>query len=200
MARGRKPLPDAVHELRGRPGKRKRRVDTEDPMKGEAPDPSAIPDSEIAALPVPSPPKHLPRHAQDEWRRIAPILVRKGLLREADRIAFETRCRAYSDLRTIEERLKRDGAYYKAEKGIIRRHPAIADKHRLMEIIRKFDSEFGLTPAARARVSDSGRMPEAQLPLPTAPGPHDHETPTPPAAGAGATLDRFIAARPATKH
>lgn len=165
MARGRKPKPDAVKALEGNPGKRRRATD-------KAPPPSPAECGElvtvgIVSLAVPAPPAELSPEAADEWRRLAGDLVRLGLLRRLDMSAFEARCELYATWRRCNVTIRSQGATY-THKGIVRQRPEIRLAQDCLRQIRQYDSEFGLTPAARARVAHvTGDGPrQGQLPLP----------------------------------
>ena len=164
MPRGRKALPDAVKALRGNPGKRKLRLDTAAPMKGEAGDPAL---DQVAALPVPPPPRHLTKLAQEEWRRLAGELVAKGLLRSLDAAAFENRCELYALTVRCRRTIDNRGSTYK-HGGVIRVRPEVKILADAVKQMRAYDGEFGLTPAARARVSHvtgDGAARQPSLPL-----------------------------------
>lgn len=203
MARGRPPLPAAVKKLRGNPGKRKIQPDTAPPMKGEA-QPCA---ADVAALPVPPPPRHMGKVAAEEWRRLAKLMVERGTLRELDRTAFEARCMAYERLITA-RRQSRGALTYKAPNGTIRPHPLVKVMEMAERAIRAFDTEYGLTPASRARVSHiTGDQPrQGQLPLNESKPPADQAQPQPKSAPQGETApqplndDAFFAGPPATRH
>lgn len=169
MARGRKPLPTAVKRLRGNPGKRKLKPDAAAPLPGTTePQPN-----DIASLPVPPAPAHLSDLAQEEWRRIARELVRLGLLRQLDATAFEIRCELYATLRRARNTLVREGETYE-HNGVVRQRPEVKIAQDCIRQMRHYDSEFGLTPAARARVAHvTGPAPnQPELPgLPPKPQP-----------------------------
>ena len=169
--RGRKPLPAALHELRGNPGKRARRPADQAPMM---PGELHADARDIVALKVPPPPKHLSKHARDEWRRKAPDLVKLGLLRALDGTAFEARCELYSTWRSCREVIAKDGMTYAAN-GIVRQRPEVRLAQDCLRQMRQWDSEFGLTPAARARVRHVVGDAPAQQALPLSDQP---ETPS----------------------
>lgn len=150
MARtGRPPKPAALKKLQGNPGKRKIVPDAAPPMKGAA-DADELARS-VAALPVPPPPKHLAKIAAEEWRRLAKLMVSQGTLRELDRAAFEVRCQTYERL-VIAQRALRKGLTYQADNGRWLKKPEVSIVENCEKAIKAFDTEFGLTPAARARV------------------------------------------------
>lgn len=172
--RGRKPLPASLHDLHGNPGKRARRpIDQAAMMPGD----HQATERDIAALKIPPPPRHLSKHARDEWRRKAPDLVRLGLLRVLDGTAFEARCELYSTWRSCREVIAKHGMTYEGN-GIIRQRPEVRLAQDCLRQMRQFDSEFGLTPAARARVRHvvGDGTTQQQLPLPEQREPQETET------------------------
>lgn len=103
------------------------------------------------------PPDHLSENARIEWESIAPELFALGLLTVIDRAQLELYCESYamwleakSMCATVDGK---DRKVIRAEDGKFRRNPyyhimrdAGADVHRYL-------AEFGMSPAARARVS-----------------------------------------------
>ena len=94
--------------------------------------------------------------ARMEWRRLLPQLMRLGLLTRIDRGALASFCEAWADLTWASTTIQKEGYIVLAGNGTQIPHPAVAIKHRAMDRIRKFASEFGFTPASRARPMDSG--------------------------------------------
>lgn len=166
MARGRPALPEAVKRLRGNPGKRKLRGDAAKLPPGEV----QLGERDIAALPVAVAPKRLSAVAKEEWKRLAPELTRLGLLRMLDLVAFEIRCETYARWRKATSELARRITDVKREKLLLKVQADCAKQ------MKAFDSEFGLTPAARARVQHvTGNQ---QAPLPFEQQPKKNEAPT----------------------
>ena len=101
MKVGRKPKPTALKRLHGNPGGRAL-------PKGE-PEPGGL--SSVA------PPSHLSRDARAEWRRLAPELIRLGLLTVNDLAAFAAYCSAWSDFVAADRALERDGLVVQGKKS-----------------------------------------------------------------------------------
>jgi P27 family predicted phage terminase small subunit len=142
MPRGRKPTPVQLRVLQGNPHRR--------------PIPNT-PDPEISAD-VPEAPDFLYAHARDEWLRIAPELHRMRLLSRVDLKTLEAYCIAYGRWREVEEalaeaRTKGEGLLITSNKGRPMEHPLIGTSRRACFEVLRYASEFGLTPAARSRVS-----------------------------------------------
>lgn len=146
------PVPFALRALRGNPGKR--------PMRSE-PQPERPPI-------CPDPPVYLDALAADEWRAVAPQLHALGLLTVVDVACLSAYCGAYSSWRTAAESLARMAANDPLMNGqIIRSKYGDPVQNPLVSIMRKaandmvrFGSEFGLGPAARARIAAGPNAPQ----------------------------------------
>jgi len=91
------------------------------------------------------------------WRRLAPQLKTMKVLTLADRDALEAYCHTYARWRDAEAFLSKHGLTYpiRDEKGNVRclqQFPQVAIARNLLLVLRAYQQEFGLTPAARARV------------------------------------------------
>ena len=133
--RGRKQKPTALKKLQGNPGKRK--LNNAEPRL-----PPDLPDA----------PQHLNKAAHQEWQRVAQELFRIGILTQIDRAALAAYCQAYGRWVEAEEKVKRTGEVLQAESGGFYQNPYLSIAHRMMELMVKFGSEFGLTPSSRARL------------------------------------------------
>jgi P27 family predicted phage terminase small subunit len=109
----------------------------------------------------PSPPECLAGYAKEEWFRVSPALWAMRQLTTADTAALGAYCEAYRRWRTAVETLveleKRDPA----TKGLVTRtqgggaaiNPLVLVADRAARDMLRFASEFGFSPAARARIS-----------------------------------------------
>jgi P27 family predicted phage terminase small subunit len=139
------PTPTHLKLIRGNPGKR--------PVR---PEPQPV----IAESP-PDAPSYLVGYACDEWYRLAPELHRLGLLTLLDVTALAAYCWAYMHWPTAEEALARMAERDQTTSGLlVKRADGNAGQNPLLSISRKaaadmvrYASEFGLSPAARARIS-----------------------------------------------
>ncbi|PAP79628.1 hypothetical protein B1759_15015 [Rubrivirga sp. SAORIC476] len=135
--------------------------------RGPAPKPSALKllqgthrkDRAAANEPTPevkppSCPTWLHKEAKREWRRIVPELVRLGLLAEVDRAALAAYCQAYATWWRMERDIDENGdVQLNARSGLESARPQVAMRDKALDTMRRFLVEFGLTPAARTRVS-----------------------------------------------
>jgi P27 family predicted phage terminase small subunit len=139
------PTPNVLKLLRGNPGKRRIR-------------PEPIP--QVPAE-VPEAPAFLVGHASDEWHRVAPELYSLKLLTVLDVQPLAAYCVAYARWRTAEEALaemaKRDattsGLLIEVSSGDAAQNPLVGIARRACRDMVRFAGEFGMSPAARARIS-----------------------------------------------
>jgi P27 family predicted phage terminase small subunit len=134
MPVGRKPKPTALKELQGNPGKR--------PLNKREPKPTGVPTC----------PSHLDANAKKEWKRISKELLAIGLLTSVDRAALAAYCAAYSRWIAAEESIARFGLVIKAPSGYPVQNPFVSIANTAMDHMRKYATEFGLTPASRTRL------------------------------------------------
>lgn len=137
--RGRKPVPTALRLLRGNPRKR--------PVNRKEPTPAPL-----SAL---DPPAWLDPNAQEEWRRLAPMLARLGVLTETDSDALSAYCEAFTTWKQATAKIRQFGMVVKANQAgfelpVISPYVKIAN--HAMAQMRGMLTEFGMTPSARARI------------------------------------------------
>lgn len=175
-SRGPLPKPTALKLLEGNPGKRALN----------------LADGVNPRIEVPSAPRHLGDMAKKEWKRITPLLQELGLVSGLDLAALALYCQAYGRLCELETafagqvKIEEDkGASYAdavyrvsysvtpsgyAQQSVITQ---LIKSHR--EQVNRHLMHFGLSPAARGRVSPSNYIdPTMTLPgvdpRPQAPG------------------------------
>jgi P27 family predicted phage terminase small subunit len=132
--RGRKPLPEVIHAVRGNPSKRPRRQVRELAPAGKA-----------------SRPADLSPEAATEWNRLAPALHRLGILTPADRAFFVCYCEAVASFRRANAKLLAQGELVLDADGVPIRNPWAKVRADAAAEIHKFGAEFGLSPSIRAR-------------------------------------------------
>jgi len=146
--RGPPPKPVALHELHGNPGKR--------PLKGKPKPP----------VEAPSCPKSLSPAARKVWKRIVPQLKMMGVLAAVDRDALVAYCRTYARWEAAEDFLEKHGEVYpiRDEAGRVRymqQFPQVAIARNLLQTLRAYQQEFGLTPSARSRIDITPPRPKS---------------------------------------
>ena len=136
MSHGRRPKPTAIRKLEGNRGKRAWN-------HGEPVPPDTLPRC----------PEHLSEVARREWRRVARPLYAMGVLTSIDRAALAAYCQAYARWVEAEERLKESPALYKTTSGYVQQSPWLAIANKQLELMGRYMTELGMTPAARSRVT-----------------------------------------------
>jgi P27 family predicted phage terminase small subunit len=133
---GRLPKPVALKLLEGNPGKRALH-DQADVVPAEAPDP----------------PDHLSGLARRVWHDKASDMARAGLISKLDAENFACYCEAVATWVEAKSMIAKQGAVLLSPNGYPVQNPYLAIANRAMEQIRTFGSEFGLSPASRARLT-----------------------------------------------
>ena len=149
MSVGRKTKPTHLKLVTGNPGKRALKADAIQPP----------PRKKVLAPPV-----HLSPEAKAEWKRLAPMLTKIGILSDLDRGAFAAYCQAYGRWKLAEDSLdslrRKDesgfaGMLVTTKAGNTIQNPLVGIANRSMDMMVKYAAEFGFTPSARARVQDT---------------------------------------------
>jgi P27 family predicted phage terminase small subunit len=110
------------------------------------------------ARPREEPPTWLSGKSRHWWRRIQPLLARMQVLTKADPVALGLLCDALADYMAARADVVANGATYTTEgKGgeMQRRRPEVDVMVEAWKRAKVMLTEFGLTPAARAKVSAS---------------------------------------------
>lgn len=139
MARnGRPRTPTALKILRGNPGKR--------PLNSSEPQP---PPDGIAM------PSHLGEVAAARWGELLPMLQATRVMTRADVEALARYCDTWEWWLAVRVKLKAEGDTYPilndgGEIKYIAQRPEVSIAHKLAGQLRQLESDFGLSPAARA--------------------------------------------------
>jgi P27 family predicted phage terminase small subunit len=131
---GRRPNPTAKNKLRGFPGHR--------PPNPDEPKPEIL---------IPDPPDHLGDIALAEWASIAPKLKQLGLLTEIDGTALAAYCACYE--RWVRAETELTSLVVTFANGNEIQSPLIGIANKALLLMHKYIVEFGMTPAARSRVT-----------------------------------------------
>lgn len=135
MGVGRKPKPTALRKAQGNPGHR--------PLNKNEPQPTGIPKC----------PPHLDAAAKREWKRIGAELIALGLLTSVDRAALAAYCASWSRWVHADEQVQKFGAVIKSPKsGYPVPNPYVSVGNTALDHMRKFLTEFGMTPSSRSRI------------------------------------------------
>ena len=141
---GRRPKPTAIRRLEGNRGKRAWNHDEPEPPDG-----------------IPRCPKHLAPVARTEWRRVARALHAMGVLTPIDRAALAAYCQSYAKWVEAEQRLRDTPPLLKSPSGYVQQSPWMVIANKQLELMGRYMTELGMTPASRSRVVQDPRM---QLP------------------------------------
>ena len=135
-----KPKPTALRLIEGNPSRR--------PFNKNEPKPAPV---------IPKCPRHLNAAAKVEWKRIAKTLHKLGLLTEIDGGQLALYCQAWGRWVEAEAALKKNGTVIKSPKtGWQVKSPYLMVANKAMEQMQRALSEFGMSPASRARVQAAG--------------------------------------------
>jgi P27 family predicted phage terminase small subunit len=97
-------------------------------------------------------PPELGPQARLEWERIAGELIKLGILSSFDRGPLAAYCCAYALWVEAMEMVQKHGAMIKSPNGYPVQSPYLSHANRQFEIMMKIATEFGFTPASRARI------------------------------------------------
>ena len=156
--KGKKPTPTHLRLLQGNPQRR--------PVRTDEPQP-------LPLLDAPPPLSFIEAYATEEWNRLAPELVRLGLMTLVDSAPFGAYCVAFARWRTAEEALAKmadkdpvmRGLIVRSKAGTAMENPLVYTSRRAAQEMLRFATEFGFTPAARARIHTgaSGQAPPSKF-------------------------------------
>ena len=136
MIRGPKPKPTALRRMQGNPGKRGYNHAEPHPPEG-----------------VPDCPSHLNAAARAEWDRLAHVLHNMGVVTLADRAALAAYCQCYGRWVEAEEKLQITPMLLKTATGYVQQSPWLSIANKQLELMGRFMTELGLTPASRSRIA-----------------------------------------------
>ena len=142
--RGPPPKPTRLRMLDGNPSKR--------PINQRDPQPRKD---------TPRCPSWLSPEAKKVWKQMVPELRKMGVLTVVDGAALAGFCQVSVRWRQAEEFLDQHGQVYplRDEKGNVRcmqQFPQVSIARNLLQILRGFYQEFGMTPASRTRIQLPG--------------------------------------------
>lgn len=114
--------------------------------KSPATSPAARPPVRMA------PPAYLGRGAKAEWRRILPLLGKRGVITLGDRAVLAMYCQAYQRWIEYERLIDANGSVQTTDKGFAMPRPEVLMATKQAALLKSLAVELGLTPASRARV------------------------------------------------
>lgn len=132
---GRRPKPTKLKLLQG--------TQRSDRINRQEPDPKPE---------IPNCPAHIQGEARREWRRITKELGAVGLVTRVDRAAIAAYCEAYGRWTEAVSKLHEKGLLVKAPSGYPILNPYLSIINAALDQMRKFLTEFGMTPSSRTRI------------------------------------------------
>lgn len=145
--RGPPPKPTKLKVLQGNPGHQKLNMNEPEPRQS----------SGMRC------PKWMPPEGRREWRRVVPELERLGLLSIVDQASLEGYCQSYADWRKNVDWITENGDVLPIRDKVtgkityLQQVPQVGMAQKALNDVRKFAQEFGLTPAARARLQTANK-------------------------------------------
>lgn len=136
--------PSAIKKLQGNAGHRK--INAAEP---------------VVAIGTPEKPKGMPKAASREWDRIVPVLLALKVLSEVDGKALAAYCDAFAHWEMARREMSSRGLLVEEpilnkegdEIGCkVKANPAVAIYATMANLMKKFLTEFGLTPASRSKL------------------------------------------------
>jgi P27 family predicted phage terminase small subunit len=142
--RGPPPKPTAFKVIAGNPGKK--------PLNAREPQP---------AVGTPHCPEWLSEDARKIWKRLVPQLRGMKVLTLVDADALAMYCNTFARWRDAEDFVTKHGMVYpiRDDQGRVKcmqQFPQVSIARNLLLVLRAYQQEFGLTPAARARIVIAG--------------------------------------------
>jgi P27 family predicted phage terminase small subunit len=107
----------------------------------------------VVPIKIPSAPDHLSKEALIEWDRVSNQLYKLGLLTDIDMAALAGYCDAYGMWVKSRNELNSESLTIETTNGNIIQNPLVGIVNQSREHMRKFLTEFGLSPASRAKVT-----------------------------------------------
>ena len=98
-------------------------------------------------------PRWLSGDARKAWQRLAPLLYRAGLLTAVDGFALARYVTLWGRWRAAEQHLQEHGSIHKLPSGYVAQSPYVSIAKQLSVLLTRLESDFGMTPASRSRIS-----------------------------------------------
>lgn len=105
----------------------------------------------------PEMPAGLEGDAAEAWNFLTQQLIVMEMDHMVDALALECACSAFGTYRKAQREIKRKGLFTKASTGWMQQSAAVAVAANARKEYLSFCNHFGLTPAARARLSVGGQ-------------------------------------------
>jgi P27 family predicted phage terminase small subunit len=134
--------------------------------------PAAEPPTSNVMQGRPKRPSYLSDEAKREWQRLTSLLSERGSLTPADASALTLHCEVWSRWLDCQRQLRKDGVvitvkfFSKAGEEVtaLKQHPCLRVAQQCEASLRQSLHSFGLTPAARERITPAAEPPPAPQP------------------------------------
>ena len=112
---------------------------------------------------VPVAPDGLDKDGKAEWGRVAGELHKLGLLTKIDKAALAQYCFNYSIWIKATREIQKDGMVIIAQSGFPVQSPYLAIANKAQGEMRKWMTEFGMTPSSRTKIKADPPKGESDL-------------------------------------
>lgn len=110
------------------------------------------------------PPEYLSPVGKRKWNELVRQLRKKSMLEKVDMGTLEACCIAYDEMVTCMIAIKEAGGIVKYTAGKSSQQvPLLSAKNKAMETYKKYMSEFGLSPASRAKMGIGGEQEKSEF-------------------------------------
>jgi P27 family predicted phage terminase small subunit len=115
-----------------------------------------------APLAVPRCPALLKGEAKNEWRRMTSLLFDLGIIADLDRTTLAQHCQNWKRWSEAEAAIETQGTIVKSPNGYPIQNPFLSVANQAAKQMQMLLSEFGLSPASRARLLGEKKKTEPQ--------------------------------------
>lgn len=102
---------------------------------------------------APACPPWLDLEARAEWARVVPQLLALGILGQIDRADLAGYCATWSRWRATYLAIRELGTTFTTPQGYVASRPEVIQEAKLLALLRLYAADFGMTPAARSKVT-----------------------------------------------
>jgi P27 family predicted phage terminase small subunit len=134
--------------VKGRPPKPvEQKIREGNPGKRPLPEPLKINEGKLVK------PSGLPKPAAAMWDELVPVLEAAGVADRVDRASLTAMCLTWADSVAARKLIAKQGRFVPGSMGQLVEHPALATARNAEAQFLRYAEQFGMTPAARARIA-----------------------------------------------
>ncbi len=112
-------------------------------------DPSLAPRA-VVVCDCPPPAESLLEAGRNYWIGELPKIIEAGYFSQLDIRSFERLCSAQDEVAKCDQILAEEGEYVTTDKGYVCQHPAVNQRFKWLDIIRRYEDAFWMNPTARS--------------------------------------------------